>query len=128
MDHIYINKHDIFCGINGIYAAIVIFMKVALNKDLNFEQDFYKYIINHEKNIYTTITGLISLHKFDVHIKSNILCGDIRVIFLLKKKYKLPRFIMYLILLETSKLHLKYCDKVCPHCNTHILGKKMPHL
>lgn len=107
--------------------------------------------MDHNGNVFTTITGIIFnsfyylknprkyVPYYIIHNNTdnpvvlknnNILRGDIRTIFLLKKKYKLPKFITYIILIEISKLHLKYFlngGLFCGRCNINI-GNKICHI
>lgn len=97
--------------------------------DVNAMQDFNKFIMDKSGNIYTTATGLVFLKYYylgrrdeiheelytkhldlilhTVHLKNNdLFCKNVRTIFLLKKKHKLPRFITYMVILHLCKLFL----------------------
>jgi hypothetical protein len=71
-------------------------------RDLNHTDNLSKFLIDSKKNIWTTITGFLSYNheNFDINIKNIVYC-----VFLIKKKYKLPKFITYTILKE-------YCKKL----------------
>ena len=106
---------------------------------INELADYDKFLWTADGCIYGTITGLFTLQFYhlvtndrdlgryhnQIQLRdSDLLRGDIRWIMLLRKLRKLPRFVCYLILLESRKLHLtayqrydhkfKYICSTCP--------------
>ena len=109
--------------------------------DINELPDFCKFIMNKSGEVFTTPVGLIA-HKYFylentkyetdnplcqwgysmdnvVYSENSDLFGKrIKLIFLIKKKYNLPRPITYLIILSLCELYFKKAKKyVCPSCN-----------
>lgn len=109
-------------------------------ESINERPQYDRFIMDVNHNIFTTPTGLImlkyyyldegivfkegcfkdyldakTLHRdaFDILAKK-----DIRAAFQIKKKYKMPRFVIYLIIIEICKLHFKNSAKyICKNCD-----------
>lgn len=119
--------------------------------DINKMEDYNKYIMNRDGEVFTTPTGLIArsfyyledpnkfipyyLHHNNVDElvvvylkKKNLLRGDIKTAFLLKYKYKIPKFILYKILIELSHLHINNLEpNLCDKCKISIHKENKCH-
>lgn len=107
-------------------------------RDVNKYPDYYHVIINKKGEIFTTPTGHVlinyyyledfkflrkdcpieyRLERISIHTHKHLLRNDLKYIFKLKKKYKLPRPIAYKIILEICKLHFLNSKKYrCGMC------------
>ena len=111
---------------------------------INKFEDYNKFIMDSTGNIYTTLTGMIflkfyyledgdtkssydeSIDLYNIKLKNDDLFrGDIKIAFLIKKKYKLPKFITYLIILKICEAHLNFKHvKDCVKCGYQFINKK----